>query len=130
MNEILELTVSIERTVFKVDGYPKEKLFQSAKAGVPRGLDPAEVSKRLQGWLKVQLDIFEHGSPPAKTPTQAEAEAKAPAKPQEQKPSEQKALDAPICPECGRAMKPSKKGPGFYCTGKDENGNWCKGKLQ
>ena len=78
VTEILEMTVSIERVVFKADGFPKAKLFQSAKAAVPRGVAPEAISATLQAFVRVELDKFE-------------AEPKAPpqgqAKPQDPQPS-------------------------------------------
>jgi len=36
----------------------------------------------------------------------------------------------PVCPEHGKAMKPSKFGPGYYCGTKLQDGSYCKQKAQ
>jgi len=69
VTEILEMTVSIERTVFKTDGFPKAKLFQSAKAAVPRGVAPEAISATLQAFVLQEMDKFETG-PQAPPPAQ------------------------------------------------------------
>lgn len=71
ITEILEMTVSIERVVFKTDGFPKAKLFQSAKAAVPRGVTPEAISAVLQQFVRVEMDKFENGPRAPQVPASA-----------------------------------------------------------
>lgn len=121
VTEILEMTVSIERTVFKPDGFPKTKLFQSAKAAVPRRGTPEQTSQDLQAFIRAQLTKLEaqelNGKPAEKASDQAP-----PAKTGEPAP--------PPCPVCGKPMKPSKKNAGWYCPNKNpKTGEYCTGEL-
>ncbi len=75
ITEILEMTVSIERVVFKADGFPKAKLFQSAKAAVPRGVAPEAISATLQAFILTEMDKLEAGP---RAPPQGQGKAQDP----------------------------------------------------
>lgn len=75
VTEILEMTVSIERSIFKADGFPKGKLFLSAKAAVARKGTPDQVSADLQKFVRAELDklqVQETGNGKAKAPEPAQ----------------------------------------------------------
>lgn len=67
------MTVSIERSIFKQDGFPKGKIFQSAKAAVPRKGNPEQVSADLQVFIRAELtrlEAQENGNGKAKAPVE------------------------------------------------------------
>lgn len=154
--EIIEMTVSIERTIFKDDGYPKKRIFQSAKAAVPRDAAPKIISEGLRDWLRGEMDKFEaaeNGGQSSSGESRAGSSPEAPLKDSgagggqgcgtkepdgatrneelkdDGKRADESRSKVPVCPTHGKDMRPSKHpkdGARWYCPVRDEKGKYCK----